>query len=370
MDTNAVEQVNLNALGGGDSITVGDLTGTGVTNVNVSLAAVIGGTTGDGAADSVVVNGTAAADNIVVADMLNGGVKVGGLPALVKITAQDPTLDTLTVNAGGDDDVVDASALDAGFISLTENGGDGNDFLIGSKGNDLINGGRGNDTALMGAGDDTFVWNPGDGSDIVEGQSGADTMQFNGANIAERIELSANGGRLLFTRDVANIVMDTNDVETVNFKALGGADTMIVNDLTGTDVHLVNFDLSQVGGAGDGAADNVIVTGTNGDDVAVVSGSAGSAEVDGLFSVVRVTGAEPANDRLTVNMAAGDDVLQASGLAADAIELTGDGGDGNDILIGGDGNVVLLGGNGDDVLIGGPGQDVLDGGPGSNVLFQ
>ena len=45
----------------------------------------------------------------------------------------------------------------------------------------------------MGAGDDTFVWNPGDGSDIVEGQAGTDTMQFNGANIAEKIDISANG---------------------------------------------------------------------------------------------------------------------------------------------------------------------------------
>ena len=30
--------------------------------------------------------------------------------------------------------------------------------------------------------------------------------------------------------------MDTNDVETVDFNALGGSDTVTVNDLTGTDV--------------------------------------------------------------------------------------------------------------------------------------
>ena len=370
MDTAGVEQVNFNALGGADQVTVNDLTGTDVTNVNLNLAGSDGNP--DGAADTITVNGTAAADNIVVADMLNGGVKVGGLPALVKITNQDPTLDTLTVNAGAGDDVVDASALDAGFISLTENGGDGNDFLIGSQGDDLVVGGRGNDTALMGAGDDTFVWNPGDGSDIVEGQSGNDTMQFNGANIAEKIDLSANGSRLLFTRDIASIVMDVNGVENVNFKALGGADQMTVNDLTGTDVHQVNFDLSATGGTavGDGAADNVIVNATAGDDVVQVNGSAGSAEVDGLFSVVRVTGAEVANDRLTVNLQAGDDVLAASGLTADAIQLTGNGGDGNDILIGGAGNDTLLGGPGDDVLIGGPGQDVRDGGTGNNILLQ
>ena len=47
----------------------------------------------------------------------------------------------------------------------------------------------------LGAGDDTFVWNPGDGSDTVEGQDGTDTMLFNGANINEKIDLSANGSR-------------------------------------------------------------------------------------------------------------------------------------------------------------------------------
>ena len=36
---------------------------------------------------------------------------------------------------------------------------------------------------------------------------------------------------MLFTRDVANIVMDLNDVETINVNALGGADSVTVNDL-------------------------------------------------------------------------------------------------------------------------------------------
>ena len=81
-------------------------------------------------------------------------------------------------------------------------------------------------------------------------------------------------------------------------------------------------------------------------------------------------GAEAANDRLRVNLLAGDDVLDASGLAAGAIQLTADGGDGNDVLIGGAGDDVLLGGAGDDVLIGGPGNDTLDGGPGSNIVIQ
>ena len=52
------------------------------------------------------------------------------------------------------------------------------------------------------------------------------------------------------------------------------------------------------------------------------------------------------------------------------MQLTANGGDGDDVLIGGAGNDALTGGAGDDVLIGGPGIDVLDGGPGDNVVIQ
>ena len=195
-------------------------------------------------------------------------------------------------------------------------------------------------------------------------------MLFNGANVAEKIDLSANGGRLRFTRDIASITMDTNDVERVNFVALGGADQITVNDLSGTDVTQVNLNLAATGGAGDGAADTVIINGTSGDDVIAAAGDASGVSVFGLAAVVNITGAEAANDRLVVQALAGDDVVDASGLAAGAIQLAADGGDGDDILIGGAGNDQLSGGAGDDVLIGWPGQDVLDGGPGNNILLQ
>ncbi len=371
MDLNGVERVDFNALGGADQVVVNDLTGTDLKQVNIDLAAPAGSGTGDGAADSVVVNGTGNADNIVVSGGA-GGVTVAGLSATVKITGAEGALDGLTVNAQGGDDVVNASGLAAGRINLTLNGGAGTDLLIGSQGGDLVIGGTGTDTALMGAGDDTFVWNPGDGSDIVEGQAGTDTLQFNGANVAEHIELSANGSRLLFTRDVANIVMDVNGTETVNFTARGGADSIVVHNLSGTAVKAVNIDLSATpgSGVGDGAADTVTVEGTSGDDVISVAGDASGTTVFGLAAQVNVTGAEAANDQLIVKALAGDDVVTASGLSAAAIRLTEDGGDGNDVLIGGAGNDTLLGGAGDDVLIGGPGQDVLDGGTGNNILIQ
>jgi hypothetical protein len=210
---------------------------------------------GWGAADTVTVNGTNG-DDVFGAAGDAGGVNVFGLQAAVNIFFQEQANDRLTLNALGGDDVVNASSLEADGIQLTENGGLGEDILIGSEGGDLINGGDGNDTALMGAGDDTFVWNPGDDNDTLEGQDGFDTMLFNGANIAEAIDISGNGERARFFRNIANVTMDLNDVERIAFNALGGADNIVVNDLSGTDVTEIAIDLAgAIGGtAGDGAA--------------------------------------------------------------------------------------------------------------------
>lgn len=245
--------------------------------------------------------------------------------------------------------------------------------VFGQAGNDAIslneaNGALPRANLFGGAGYDVLTG--GSGNDMLFGQAGADRMLFNGANIAEKFDISANGGRVRFTRDVASITMDLNDVEQIDVNTLGGADTATVNDLSGTDLAVVNLNLAASGGGGDGAADSVIVNGTNGFDVINVLGSSGTATVSGLAALVTITGAEPANDRLTINALGGDDVIEASNLQASAILLAEVGGTGDDILIGGAGNDVLSGDDGDDILIGGPGADVLDGGTGDNVLLQ
>jgi Ca2+-binding RTX toxin-like protein len=365
MDLDDVENIDFRALGGADNIVIGDLSGTDVTQIGLDLRGPNGG--GDGAADAVTVNGTNGSDVFGAAGDA-GGINVFGLQAAVDIFFQEVANDRLTLNALGGDDTVDATSLEADGIQLTMNGGLGNDVFLGSEGNDLINGGDGNDLALMGAGDDTFVWNPGDDNDTLEGQAGFDKMVFNGANAAENIDISANGGRVIFFRNVANVVMDLNDVEGIDFNALGGADTIVVNDLSGTDVTEINLNLTEA--ANLAGADTVIVQGTNGDDVALVGGDASGVAVLGLAAQINITGSEAANDRLTVNALSGDDVVEASGLSAGAIQLTADGGNDDDILVGSAGADVLLGGPGDDVLIGGPGIDVLDGGDGDDVEIQ
>ena len=367
MDLNDVETIDFRALGGADNIEVSDLSGTDVTRIALDLRGPNGG--GDGAADTVTIDGTQGAD-VFGLNGGAGGVNVFGPQAAVNILAPEQANDRLTLNGLGGDDTINAGALQAGGIQLTMNGGLGADVLRGSQGNDLINGGDGDDVAFMAAGDDTFVWNPGDDNDRIEGQAGFDTMLFNGANVAENIDISAHGGRVRFFRNVANVTMDLNDVEGIDFNALGGADVMTVHDLSGTDVTEVNLNLAAAGGVGDAQPDNVIVEGTSGDDVVQIFGDASGVAVVGLAARVNITGAEAANDRLTVNARAGDDVVEASGLAANGIQLTANGEDGDDVLIGGAGNDTLTGGAGDDVLVGGPGLDILDGGPGDNIVLQ
>jgi Ca2+-binding RTX toxin-like protein len=286
------------------------------------------------------------------ADVLEIVVQAGNGDDLVRIDESNgvfsDTIPTTLAGDNGSDELIGGSGAETllggngndkviGGGAGTLSGGNGDDILaggpgaetlLGGNGNDSIDGNRGNDLALMGHGDDTFVWDPGDGSDTIEGQKGTDTMLFNGANAAEHVELTANGNRLRFFRDVANITMDTHGVERVDFNALDGADLVTVNDLTGTDVTDVDVNLagsSFDGVTGDGAADRVVVNATNGDDRIDVGGDAGGVKVSGLVPTVRVLHSEAANDRLEINTLAGNDVVSSAGLAAGVIQLFVDG---------------------------------------------
>jgi hypothetical protein len=302
--------------------------------VNLDLASTLGGTAGDGAADRVTVNGTLRDDAVTIGGDANG-VTTTGLAPTVAIQHQEST-DLLAVNGFDGDDSISAAGLAAGAVALLINSGPGDDTIAGGKGietlvaedgNDTVDGNGGNDFASLGAGDDTFVWDPGDGSDTIEGEAGRDTMLFNGAGGPEQVELSANGSRLKFFRTQANVTMDTAGVERVDFNALGGADTVTVNDLTGTDVDTVNVDLAGTlgGAAADGAADNVIVKGTNGDDAIDVSGDSRSLTVSGLAATTRILNSDGLLDRLDVITGAGNDTVSNARFAAGSIQLFVDG---------------------------------------------
>ena len=198
MDLHGVEQTTFHALGGTDNIVINDVSETDLaaSGVVVDLEGALGSGLGDNQVDRVTANGTAG-DNFITATSFNGFIGVVGSAAPVTIIHAEST-DQLVINGNAGVDFIDASALAAGAISLTIDGGDGLDTLIGSQvRRPASTAADGNDVrACSGAGDDTFVWNPGDDNDTVEGQAGIDTLLFNGANVDENIDISANGGRV------------------------------------------------------------------------------------------------------------------------------------------------------------------------------
>ena len=237
-------------------------------------------------------------------------------------------LRAIKVNMGSGNDAVRVDDTNGAFtdsIPTTIAGGAGNDSLIGGagaeifyggSGNDTVDGGRGNDTAYLGDGNDVFSWDPGEGSDVIDGQGGSDRMLFNGGAGADTVTMTANFGRLTFFRDPGNVTMDTDNLETVDFNALGGPDSVTVNDLTGTDVTQTNLDLAAAlgGSTADGAIDNVVVNATKGDDTINVDGSRAAVDVTGLATAVSIKHADP-TDVLSLNSVAGKDSVTLNGVA-------------------------------------------------------
>jgi Ca2+-binding RTX toxin-like protein len=397
-------------------------------------AKIKGGTltiSGDGASDKLVLRLQSGSPSILEVDV--------GADGTANFSFDRSKFTAIDVQAGrGDDEVrVDQSAGSFPDEAMTINGGAGADVLRGGSGaetfvggteNDVVSGGDGNDRALLGDGDDRFEWIPGDDNDVVEGQRGTDLLDFNGNGANESIDVSANGGRVRFFRNVANVVADLAGVERISFDAFGGTDTVVVNDLTGTAAKTVDIDLRAVGGGPDAQIDTVLARGTAGADIATVGGSDGWIVFGGLAAQTRIAGGE-AQDELTLATLGGQDTISvAIGIPGPA-PVNVDGGEGADVVryngtpgpdtvpviangtevsvaeaasaridttgveslvvlghagadtISGTGNLaslaeltfdggedgdVLLGGNGADLLVGGGGNDVLDGNQGSD----
>ena len=109
---------------------VNDVSGTGFTDVDLDLAAAIGG--GDAMADTVTVTGTSGADSLELTSDAASRV-VSGLPARVSVAGFEANTDRLGIQGGegqdvlalrgsAGDDVLDVAASD-GAALLAVNGG-------------------------------------------------------------------------------------------------------------------------------------------------------------------------------------------------------------------------------------------------------
>jgi Ca2+-binding RTX toxin-like protein len=268
--------------------------------------------------------------------------------------------------------------------------------LFGDTGNDLLRSGSAAERLFGGIGNDTIDGKRG--NDLIEGGAGSDLVVFTGSNAAEKFELSANGNRLRF---VAASTMNIAGVERFDLRASGGADNVVVNDLSGAGLGQLNADL-----ANDGAADVVEIKGSAAANELRV---AGGISISGIGAAVNILRAEAANDKLNLDPGAGSDrvtlegtsrndtvgvaasavaphiavsggpgglpidVVNAEALAIESLagndtlnaglglatltQLTLDGGAGNDAIKGGDGNDTLRGGGENDAIDGNGGAD-------------
>ena len=372
LDLAALETLDLRTLGGADTLTVHDLTGTDLTQVNTDLAGFDGGddgstdtvtvpagvvvgqdgpvglvnglgaqvrvlngaasdqfrVTGTSTADAVAVAGTTGPDSVAAYADGTDVLVLGGTAAMqLRLTG----VHRLAADLAGGEDIFTASGNLAALTVLDIDGGDGNDTLLGGNGTDHLTGGAGQDyldgnqaadTIDAGTGDDVVAWDPGDASDTIAGGPDTDRLAFNGATIGETFELAPAGDHVKLTRNIATVALDLAALETLDLRTLGGADTLTVHDLTGTDLTQVNTDLAAAGGpTADSVSDYVIVNGTASDDAIDVMDDGSAVVIGGLAATVRLAHADPTLDRLTVNGLDGNDTVTSTPAAASLILL-------------------------------------------------
>jgi Ca2+-binding RTX toxin-like protein len=255
--------------------------------------------------DNSITAGPDAAGNILI----NGGaVPIDGGTSTIAGTS------TIEIFGKGGNDTITLDETNGALPGAQLFGGAGKDTITGGSGADQIFGGSGDDVLNGKGGDDSLFG--GSGNDVLTG--GAGTDQFFGQ---------------------------------------AGNDTMIWNPGDGSDV----FE------GGDGT-DTAVVNGGSAAEAFTIAADGERVRFDrtspGPFSIDIGT-----TENLVLNAGGGDDVITAGNGLASLIQLTIDGGAGNDTITGGDGNDVLLGGDGNDVITGGRGADVASLGAGDDVFI-
>ena len=233
---------------------------------------------------------------------------------------------SITVEAGAGNDFIQRSGLTT--IVVTQDGGAGDDLLVGGSGTDILIGGDGNDRLFGNDGDDELrgknhddLLNGGEGNDKLYGDNGNDTL------IGQNGDDFLNGG--------------AGDDE---LHGSNGEDTL----LGGLGVDLM------YGGSG-----NDVLNGHDGNDL--LYGGTGNDRLVGSGDDDQLYGGDGVDQLFGLD---GDDILH--GLAGNDFL---NGGEGNDQLYGSDGDDSIYGSNGNDVLYGGTGDDVINGQSGDDVLY-
>lgn len=200
LDLQRVETVDLQSLGGNDQFTVGNLSGSTISQVKFAG--------GDGS-DELRAQGSSVQ---VVAEGENGSDRLIGGSGSDQLHGGQGT-DTLQGN-GGNDWLV---------------GGAGTDTLNGGAGQDVLEGGTGSDRLNGGAGQDVFIFSQGGGDDTVQGFSkGNDVIALHG--------FSAPGGGPLTFADLGAAITEQGGDTTIDlgdFNNQGADPSITLVNVTG-----------------------------------------------------------------------------------------------------------------------------------------
>jgi Ca2+-binding RTX toxin-like protein len=273
----------------------------------------------------IAVVGSAAGDEIVILDYLNGPVALGTAAAPgVTVDLKGGTGDALKIRTGSGADIVWLTTLDAGTGLVAgqyaASVGLGAVPLANVKG--IVFGNVASFVVTTGNGNDTIYTNG-------KADGGFPTLPFG---------LSADAGAA-----PALVIYGGAGDDTVDFgKAKGGGTISYYGgtNVSGAELDTADFSLR---------TNNVTLT---------IGGAAGGESGESVTV---------ANDVEIVHGGIGNDALKCDqGLVALACTLNGNAG--NDTLTGGIGNDFLNGGAGDDLLIGGLGNDTMTGGLGIDTV--
>ncbi|MFH1026373.1 MAG: hypothetical protein V1791_00070 [Pseudomonadota bacterium] len=229
------------------------------------------------------------------------------------------------------------------------NSGTGNDVLCGLGGNDILNGGAGNDTLYGGAGADTL--NGGAGADLMIGGEGMDTYYFEGNDtirdtgrniIVYQGQVIAGAFLREGTSNTYSFLGDNNFTLTFDSAAhltVNGTDSITFEQQTSA-ADFANGDFGIT--LHDSVEAERTLTGTSGDDStgAVVFQSEGRYYFSGAIS-----GSQPSFDLYP-------DRGEFAMIGTTPPDLTINGGDGNDQLVGLAGSDYITGGSGNDLISG------------------
>jgi Ca2+-binding RTX toxin-like protein len=347
----------------------------------------------------LTINGDAANNGLVVGQTTAGTVTLNG-SAVLDGTVPVASVQVVHMDGGAGDDNLRFDETNGAMPPGNFDGGEGRDALVGGSQIDTLGGGGGNgidraiggpgdDTVSLGDGSDQFTWNPGDGNDHVDGNAGTDTLIFNGSDRhpsdpfeTEEVNFDSDGSPTTITRNVTRQLSLPSETDVMSFSGFefvktplaGGPNSVnFGKGISRSDVGVVRVDLGPpIDPSQNRGLDNAAgFVGTEGADRIRLFGTpAAGATVTGLGPTVLLTRAQT----LSVQGRGGNDVIDASRLAAGTVETLEESGselanDGNDTLIGHPGNDQLFGGAGDDRLEGRGGNDTLNGGTGINIII-